>query len=1135
MFSRLSSLSPSLLALLLLLACAVAAEAQTISTGTVEGLISDASGAVVPGAKVTLINLDTGMTRSASSNAVGRYVFPATLPGRYRVEVSKEGFQQFAQTLRVQTGIVSTVDASLAVGDVKQTTTVSAEGPVIETASANLGAVITNRQVTDLPLAGRNPYMLIFLSPGVIQTRNPGPSDFQDLSGVSYFATNGASDHHNDFLIDGIPNNRTARVTYIASVEQVEEFNVQANTYDAEFGHSAGSVVNVSTRSGTNSYHGSVYEFLRNSALDANNFFNNRSGLGKPPYTFNQFGAAAGGPILRNRLFFYANYEGIRTNNPTPGITTVPTDLQRRGDFSQTFDQASRQVRIYDPFSTRRDPASPARFLRDQFPGNAIPASRFDPVSKNLLSFLPAPNRAGDPVTSALNYAKTLRRDSPMNNVSFRVDAEVLPRNRLFGRASTEQTVSHNDYLIDIGGPGLDDRIQSSVAVGDTFTISPATILDISSGFTRYRRAPSQPDADMAQLGFPRAYIQQVQQQKVPLLSNSDMTGFGASEGTRWDNNYTWSFQTNLRHLRGRHSTKMGFQIQRPGQAGISGGRPAGTFSFDRGFTQGPDPSSRGTNIGHGIASYLVGTPASGYVSYNASNISIATYYGFYFQDDIRLSQRLTLNFGLRYELWLPPIERYDRINTGFAYYAANPIESAARAAYAAAPIPELPADQFRVMGGLTFPSPGKRRNGIINKSMWAPRVGLAYRINNKTVLRAGWGIFYAFPDGAGGSGTAFSTQTPFTSSLDGITPANVLSNPFPEGMTLPVGASRGLATLLGSSLSTWDQLREHTYNKRWSMGFQREVSSDLRLELNYVGNAGYRLPVGTGGSVDAREIHFLPSRYLALGSRLNQTVSNPFFGLIPSGTLAARTISVQNLLMTYPQFSSISVQNWMFGKSWYHSLQLTATKRFARSMQFLSSYTFGKTLERLRFNDASDPAPSKQTGEWDRPHRFTFGGIFEIPIGPGRKWLTGGGPLRKVTGGWQFSVMQVYQTGDAPSLPTMLATGADPWLAPDQRTVDNWFNKAAFVTLPSFTARTLPYRISRLRSAAINNWDASLVKDTVIHENWKAQFRWEVFNLLNRAQFGAPNMNPSSSSYGRVSSQVNSARSLQFGLKLIF
>ncbi len=223
--------------------------------------------------------------------------------------------------------------------------------------------------------------------------------------------------------------------------------------------------------------------------------------------------------------------------------------------------------------------------------------------------------------------------------------------------------------------------------------------------------------------------------------------------------------------------------------------------------------------------------------------------------------------------------------------------------------------------------------------------------------------------------------------------------------------------------------------------------------------------------------------------------MANPFYGLIPTGALAAKTISVQNLLMNYPQFTSVSVQNWMFGRSWYHSLQATAIKRFARSMQFLSSYTFGKTLERLRFNDVSDPSPSKQIGEWDRPHRFTFGGIFELPFGPGRQWLSARGPAGKFVGGWQLNVMQLYQTGDAPSLPAMNATGVDPWLAPDQRSIDMWFNKAAFVTLPSFTASTLPWRISHLRSDAMNNWDVSLVKDTAIHENWRAQFRWEVFN----------------------------------------
>lgn len=1108
--------------------------AQATSTGSVEGVVRDTTSAVMPGAKVILTNVDTGVARTLTTNNVGRYFFPLVQAGQYKVTVELAGFQTFTRSLRVQIGIASTIDAILEIGEVRQVTTVTGEGPLVETASASLGAVVANRQINDLPLAGRNPYQLILLSPGVTQTFNPGPSDLQDLD-VSYFSTNGASKRYNEFLIDGIPNSIAGRVDYIAPVDQVEEFNVQTNTFDAEFGRFGGAMINVVTKSGTNQYHGSVYEFLRNSALDANKYFSNMAGLGKPPYRYNQFGASVGGPVIKNRMFFFFNYEGIRTSRPSPVITTVPTPSQRGGNFSQTFDPKGSLIRIFDPYTTRADSANPGKFVRSQFPNNTIPLSSFDKVSRNLLdAFVPQPNRPGDSVSGVNNYVKTLVSDSNANNISLRMDYELSSRHRLFGRYSRSQTDGLSDTIVDVGGRVIDKRVQSSIGLNHTFTLSPATIIDWSAGYSGYTRLPQYPSADMLKYGFPASFVSQVQQQKIPNLIIGDMVGFGASSASRWDVTNTWSWQANVRHSSGRHNLKWGAQNQTKQNNSGSGNRPMGEFTFTRGFTQGPDPNALGSALGNGIASYLLGTPASGRATIDGDVATTAPYYGFYIQDDIRVSQRLTLNLGLRYEFLLAATERYNRQAIGYAYDTPNPIQDAARAAYARSPIPELPVDQFRVMGGLLFASPSQRRGSATEKNDWSPRIGLSYRINDKTVIRTGVGTFYSFYWAPFVSQVGFSAETPFTASVDGITPANVLSNPFPAGLVQPVGAADGLKTLLGTSLSYYNQYRTQPYNRRWSFGIQREVTRDTRLEVDYVGQTAWRLPLGTDGAEEDRDFRYLPSQYLSLGSRLQQTAPNPFLGLIPTGTLAAKTISVQNLLMTYPQFTSLKAKRITEGKSYYHSLQVTLNRRFSHGFQFQSSYTWSKSLEWTRYLNASDPLPAKQIGEFDRPQRFTLGGVFELPFGSGQKWVRSGIPA-KLVGGWQLNVLQTFQSGEPIVLGNVVSTGADPLLPSSNRNRLNWFNRDAFTNLPAFTLRSVPFRISRLKADAIDNWDLSLIKDTAIYEQFKLQFRFEAFNAFNRTQFGLPNVSPSSSSYGQITSQANVPRSLQMALKIIF
>jgi Carboxypeptidase regulatory-like domain/TonB dependent receptor len=1128
--------SASIVSLALLVFMVSAATAQVIPTGSVDGAVTDTSAAILPGTTVVLTNTNTNETRTASANEQGVFFFNLVPVGNYRLEAELAGFKKFVQTITVELGRKITVDIRLEVGEVREVIEVQTDAPVLETSTASISTSVNNRYVAGLPLAGRNVLQLAVLSAGIVQTANPAPSSLNEISGTSYFSTNGANQRMNEFLMDGVPNNVSDRVAYIPPVDQVQEFNIQTNSFDSEYGHSGGAYINVSTKSGTNRIQGTVYEFLRNDALNANSFFNNRSGIDKPALRYNQFGAAVGGPIIKNKTFWFFNYEGVESTRPSNTIFTVPSELERRGDFSQTFNAAGQLIRIYDPFSTRPDPAQAGRFIRDQFLGNVIPSNRLDPVAQNIIkTFVPLPNRSGDPNSGTNNHVKVVATRQPIDNFTVRLDHSLGTTQRLFGRFSMSKTPQSSDYLVPVGGLNLNNRVQTSVGVGDTIAFGSTTMLTINGGFTRWTQEGTQPDYDISTLGFAPSFVNSLQQVKVPRLNNPDMVFVGAIEGSWYEHTNTFAWSASMNLIRGRHNLKFGHQTQVKQNNSQGANSPAGNFTFSRGFTQGPDPNTTGSAIGHGIASFLIATPERGFTTLNVSNAPQSPYYGFYFQDDFRLSSRLTLNLGIRYELNPAATERFNHSVIGWGFGQPNPIEAQARANYAQAPIPELPVDLFRVEGGLLFASPDNRRYAPTDMNDWSPRFGFAYRVTEKTVLRGGYGLFYSYWPAPFVRQNGFSSDTPMVSTLDGITPVDLLSNPFPNGLIAPPGDSQGLLTLLGTNVAVYSQFRHSPYNERWELGIQQELSSNLRLEVNYVGSTAQSLYVGNNGGGSGgemnRELHYLPAEHLALGAGLNQRVSNPFFGLIPSNlTLGASTISKQNLLSTFPHVSQLQIQRETVGRAYYHGGQASLTKRFSRGFQFLSSYTFQRQIEKVQFLNDSDPAPSKAIGDLWRPHRFTFAGVWDLP------YRDQTGVKGKLLGGWQVSVIQIFQSGQALLLPPgTVYTGEDPRLDPDERSIDGWFNPRAFAVQPAFTLRTLSVRLARLQGDAINTWDFALGKKIAITERFRTEFRWEMFNALNRAQFGAPTLNPASGAYGRITSTANNPREMQFGLKLVF
>ena len=1107
----------------------VLAGGQVLPVGSADGTVRDSSGALLPKTAVQLMSQETGAARTTTTNDLGYYLFTLVPPGRYQVTAERPGFKKAARDIVVETGRRVTADFTLELGAITETVEVLGRAALLETSTAAVSRNIERRQIQDLPLLGRNPLKLMLLAPGVTANATTA-SSLLDVSGTSYVSANGSNRRLNEFLLDGIPNNISDRVNYIPPVDVVEEFTIQTNALDAEYGHNAGAFINITSRSGSNQLHGQLYEFLRNDKLNANSFFNNKFGVAKTAFRYNQFGAAAGGPIVRNKAFWYFNWEGVRQRTPSTWLRTTPTDPERRGDFSQSFDRNGNLMEIHDPFSTRSEAG---RYVRDAFPGNRIPASRFDPISRNVINRFPAANRPGDPFTHANNFYSVLANKDDSDSYSVRVDPN-FNRHRVFARWSFNKRVSRNPTPYDIGGLEGNDRGQSSVGLSDTFTLNPTTILTAQAGFSRWTQIGVHPAFDLIGLGFPAALVSQMQQSIFPSISVTDAMAIGTSEGNWFEHTNTYSFQSGLVKIAGRHNLKAGFQTQIKQNNSVPARYPSGNYSFNRGFTQGPDPNRVASNSGNGVASLLLGTAGGGTLDLRAYNATQAPYYGWYIQEDFKLTSKLTVNLGLRYEITLGTTERYDRNVFGFDRTGPNPIEAAAKAAYAKNPIPELAPADFRVPGGLLFVTKDKRRNAIADKDNWAPRIGAAYRLLAGTVLRAGFGVFYSFWWQPFVRQDGFSSETAMVTSLDGgRTPADLFRNPFPQGLVQPVGASLGMQTLLGQSVQFYDQNRKAIRTHRWNFGLQQEIGPSTMIEITYVGQAGRDLPLSTSTGDDVRNLNFYAERFLALGARLQDSVPNPFVGLISTGALSRPTIPRSQLLMAYPQFSAVNIQRMSEGRSSYHSLQASANRRMAGGLQLQLAYTWSKLLEELRFINAFDPAPSKMIGEFDNPHRFTASFIYELPFGKGRRFAAGPG-LGWVLGGWDVSGIYIYQTGAAVWLPGVLHTGISPKL--DRPTIDQWFNREAMKILPPFTARRNPWMWNDLRTPNQNNWDVAVLKNATLgRERIGVQLRAEFINAFNHPWFGSPDVNPASANYGKILSQANSPREIQLALKLRF
>lgn len=1122
--------------------------------GTISGRVVDQQGGVVANVKIKSLQTQTGAKSETISGGDGQFAIPFLTPGSYEVTAEYSGFKRYIRkNLQVETNVHLSLDIALELGQSAESVTITSDTLMLETSSASVGQVITSRQIENMPMAGRTPLVLAQLAYGVIPTSDPKFYRPFDNAGPSDFSVGGTPGRSNDLLLDGAPNTTgNNRVAYNPPVDAVAEMKVEVFNTDAAYGHSGGGTVNVVMKGGTNSFHGSLYEFNQVSRLAATPFFTNLAGLTKQVTRFNQYGGTVGGPISipklfsgHDRLFFFFGYEGIKDSIPNPSTHTMPTPAERTGDFSALL-RSGTNYQIYDPLT---GVVEDSRIRRSPFPNNVIPTNRLNPIALNYLQFYPQPNQGGRSDGGDNYLSNTDGEINSFGGYLGRIDVNFSSRHKLFINTRFNDRLGSKGNFV--GRSPLDqtailglNRTNWGSTVDDVITISPTTVLDTRLNWTRFEepRPNFSTGFDLTSLGFPASILAAAPKKVLPATSMDRFRGIGDSGGVELPFDSYQIFST-ITHVTGNHTLKGGVDLRWARESGIDFGYASGNYSFSTNWTRGPLDNSTGAPLGQDFASFLLGLPTGGGLDKNSFRTNQAGYYALFIQDDYRIRPNLTLNLGLRYERDLPTTERFNRSVNGFDATTLNPINAAAGAAYNRNPIAEISAGQFRAPGGLLFASSSNREIYRTHSKYIDPRIGFAWTpalLGGKTVIRGGAGIFIFPFNTTGVNQIGFSQNTALVPTQNSyLSPYATLSNPFPTGFLQPTGSTLGLATFLGKSLTFFNPEPLNPYSVRWNLSIQRQMTKNLIVEAGYTGNHAVHLGVN-------RELNFTPRQYLssttvrdqATIDRLSANVTNPFSGLLPGTNINGTTIARSQLLLPYPEFTSITAQNMSDGSSYFHELGARVEQRFSGGFSLLANYQYSRLMEKRSRLNASDPAYEKRIAAEDRPQRLVISGSYDLPFGKGKRFLSRTNRLMDAAvGGWIVNSIYTVQPGPAIVWGNLIYLGGDLQL--NTRNIDKAFDTTRFNTNSqqqlASNIRTFSSRFNNLRADGVNNMDASLLKNITLVERLKAQFRFEAFNSLNRAEFDVPNLSATSSAFGRTQAQANLSRRIQMALRLVF
>ncbi|MCX6593370.1 MAG: carboxypeptidase regulatory-like domain-containing protein [Acidobacteria bacterium] len=1141
---------------LLLLACAVSALAFAQGERcTVTGSVTDSSGAVIPGANISIRNIQTNITSKASANAAGLYYVPALAPGQYEVTADSAGFRPARVSgLTLTVGLTATINLTLEVGTVTEAVEVKATQVQLEAQTSGLGKVVEARRVVELPILGRNPLALAATAAGVLPTSGQRPTG-GDIVGVSTTAQiNGGLAQQNGVLIDGGESRGSTESgnAYTVPIEAVGEFKVETSNYSAEFGRAAGGIVNMTTKYGTNSYHGVGWEFLRNDHLNANSWQNNRNNVPKGLFQRNEFGATLGGPIKRNRTFFFATYEGIRQGSPDQALASVPTTPQRQGDFSQTLDRTGRLTVVYDYLTTRADPSRPGQFIRDAFPGNRIPTDRIHPISRNVTPFWAESNRPGEGFSLVNNYFRGGKSVTNQDAWLGRIDHILNDKHRIYGRYGGREQKNTTSVAVNPGFPPrtLSSNPANSALISFTSTFSPNVLGEGRVSYTRlqFDSSPLSEGFKVSSLGFAPSVTRNILFDQFPQISVQTyaqgaglaVTGAAPNEfdqlggvGRTLAPQDSWHFQYHFTVIKSRHKFRMGYEQQLIKLNAFNSQQSAGQYIFDRLYTQGPDPTATTLNGGHGFASFLLGVPQTGAITITRPLMLWQWYYSGYFQDDWRVTNRLTVNLGLRYEYTSPYAEKFGQI--GYIDWNTNDAVTGARGA-------------FKLIEPGGYQSDPNRKN-------FSPRLGLAYQLNDKTVIRSGAAIFYASYLGVNAAATDFGNGG-FLSNALFLGQPNALpntppvggswTNPFAGGITVPDRNTN----FAGQNVRADTRYRPNAYMGNWSLSIQRMLSSNTMFEAAYVGSKTTHLYWN-------RQRNQNNPDDATLGAALLQPVPNPFFGKITSGALSGPTIQRRQALRPFPQYLDLLIFRDPYGDLSYQSATFRLEKQYSQGMTVSVGYTISKTIASTAQSNTWVVGPSnslynarynKGIEANDIPQRIVISYLYDLPFGRGRKYMTTGLASR-VAGNWQFSGITVLQKGrpilivapDQTNLLNFSSTNGranrlkDAELSSGQ-TLNKWFDTSAFERAPAFTIPTDSLSQPSLRGPGRVNFDVSVIKNNPFRERYNIQFRAEMYNISNTPALDArgSTVDVASPQFGQIVTGGN-PRNIQFGLRFVY
>jgi len=1120
----------------LVLGSAALLTGQTYRAG-IRGVVQDTGGGVLPGATVTISDESTAFSRGSVTNEVGHYAFVDVQPAVYTIRAELDGFAPFEQRgveLSVQRFLV--LDIRLELGAVRESVTVTSASPILENATASVSSSLEHVELDTLPTASRNPFYVSITTPNVIPSGVAHFTRMQDQTTGSLLSIAGGPRGGNNYTLDGVSiTDILNRAVIIPSIEAVEEVKIQASTYDAEMGRTGGGVFNTLHRSGSNLWHGSAMVQNRPDWAVGQPYFEKEAGEPKQEGHYWLYAGSFGGPIVRDKTFFWGALEGYRTSVTRNAILTLPTAAEARGDFSRSG------TVIYDPLTTRPDPANPGQYIRDPFPGNVIPPERLNPVGLNLAAFIAARGEGDLSASAAVVDAA--------DQVSLKLDHRFSDRAQLTG---TYMFYDSEEPLPQFyGGPADANNVAvfrtvHLLALNQTVIPSDDRVLTFRYGYFSFVSDYRGSEFDPAELGFSERFLNQITANVFPYFFVDGYDAFG-----RWadddDRFYSHTANGTVSQIAGNHSLKFGGDYRRIGEEALFGGPRAGEFEFDAGFTQGPDPLNPEAS-GSSLASLLLGSPSFGWTFGYTPLDQFIDYYGGFVQDDWRIAPNLVLNLGLRLEHETGPREKENRQTVGFDRDTPWPLQ---------------PIEGMTLRGGLMYAGVdgSPEQQGDPQPLKWGPRAGFAWSIGESTVLRGGYGVFWAPYQPTYETRRGYDAPTYYLATTDGgLTPAGTLSDPFPFGLEEPVGSSLGLLTGAGGDVDFPDQLRKSAYVQQYSAEIQREIPGDIVVSGGYLGSRSDRLGLGGWGSGASVNINQVDPSYQSLGSALLEPVPNPFFGNPVFGDLSqSETIPRAQLLRPYPQFGGLYALQSSEGRRRYDAAVLRFEKRFRGGFGGRVNYTWSRTEDNIigegnHYSNRPGSAPLDNynlDAEYSRsltdaPHRLNVSGIVELPFGRGKRWLDSPGLGNALLGGWSVSAAGYVQSGFPIAVIQRLVNtgllsdlqrpnvvpGVDPGHSGTTiENLDSYLNPEAWALAPAFTFGAAPRTETRVRTPTRHNWDFAFQKSESVGAG-RITARVEIINAFDRPDFNGPVSVLGNPNFGRILDVFGFPRLFQFTVR---